>query len=71
MRKVEFPEDCRRLRDAIEMNGYGFTLYESEDFWSYKSELSSAGWLDLPESFSDLIEEVNKYLLEFLEKEKK
>jgi len=47
MRKIRYPDDCIEVRDTLEKLGYPVTLYEAEAFWEWRSELYSAGWLNV------------------------
>lgn len=45
--KLDYPEDCRRLVNALEQAGYGCTLGQAEELWSAHSNTLFAGWLHM------------------------
>ena len=61
MKRVEFPEDCIKIRDAMERVGYSVTLEQAEAFWKWRSELYSAGWLIIG---GRVLEEDIKYVID-------
>lgn len=44
MKKVEYPEDCIRIRKALLELGYDLNLYEVERFWMDYSRKQGVGW---------------------------
>lgn len=57
MKKVEHPDDCIRIRNALLELGYDLNLYEVERFWKYYSAQSGEcnkwpGWVEIDDKLS-------------------
>jgi len=52
--KIEYPEDCIRIKRVLLDHGCDASLWECEKMWKEYSESMCAGWLFLPESDEDL-----------------
>lgn len=60
--KVDYPQDCQRIRQALWNYGYDATLRDAEDLWRKYSDTMCAGWLMVDgytmESITKIIEEM-------------
>lgn len=61
-KKVEYGDDCARIKYNLEDLGYDVTLSECHLLWREYSDDMCAGWLCLPESDSKLTTILIEYL---------
>lgn len=60
-RFIAYPADCRRLQAAFLEMGFSFTIPEVKELWEERSELWSAGWLDLPPTAGELADALKEH----------
>ena len=64
MKKVEYPEDCIRIRKVLLELGYDLNLYEVERFWRAYSKKHGADWWETTETIQKMIVEANLIILD-------
>lgn len=62
--KINYPEDCERIKKVLSERGYWATLFECQVLWSMYSQSMAAGWLILPEKDEDVFNCVQYYFNE-------
>lgn len=62
-----FPDDINRIRYALSKIGYDICIDNAENLWTIYSDKAFAGWLNLPEDDSKLIEVLVEFLIEYEE----
>lgn len=55
MNKVEYPEDCIRIRNCLNIIGYDASLIDAENLWNKHSDDVCANWLYLPKTDEELL----------------
>jgi len=62
-RGLEYPEDCRRIRDVIlKKFGVSISLGQAQMFWRDHSTNFCAGWLFLPTEDDEIVREFEYYV---------
>lgn len=60
--KLRYPEDCRRIQQALLAKGYVCSLKKAQKIWEARSEAWCAGWLGLPETDDLIWEELRDFV---------
>lgn len=64
--KIEYPEDCRRIKVILLNKGYDASLAECEILWEMYSDSMAAGWMSLPSGDDEVFSCIQYYLEEDL-----
>lgn len=61
MTRIEEPQDCKKIQEAMLECGWECTLAESQELWRARSGAYDAIWLQVPESTQSIWEEIEQY----------
>ena len=68
MQKIDYPEDCLRIRNVLFVHGYIASFTECEELWAEYSNDLCAGWIFLPEEDDDIWRILEDYVLKKMAK---
>lgn len=62
--KVDYPKDCKRIKEVLANRGYWATFEQCEVLWKKYSKSMAAGWMKLPDKDEKIMIKIRPYFEE-------